>query len=147
MDGSYSVQCPPDQSVHPDIVAFLQSFYSVSDTPGETEKYVDMFTEDSTFVLASKKAAGHAEITTLRQGMWEAVASRKHQLFQIFPFGKGSDEVMLYGTVALQLKNGGSAEIDWAARAELVRSAAGGNYRFKYYQVYLDTGAAAAYKK
>lgn len=60
MDGSYSVQCPPDQSVHPDIVAFLQSFYSVSDTPGETEKYVDMFTEDATFVLASKKAAGHA---------------------------------------------------------------------------------------
>lgn len=69
--------------------------------------------------------------------MWEAVASRKHQLFQIFPFGKGSDEVMLYGTVALQLQNGGSAEIDWAARAELVRSGAGGNYRFKYYQVYL----------
>ncbi|RSL41884.1 hypothetical protein CEP53_012486 [Fusarium sp. AF-6] len=144
---AYSVQCPTDQSIHPDIVTFLQSFYSVSDTPGETEKYVDMFTEDATFVLASKKAAGHSEITTLRQGMWEAVASRKHQLFQIFPFGKGSDELMLYGTVALQLKNGGSAEIDWAARAELVRSAPDGKYRFKYYQVYLDTGAAAAYKK
>lgn len=95
--------------------------------------------------------------------MWEAVASRKHQLFQIFPFGKGSDEVMLYGTVALQLKNGGSAEIDWAARAQLTKSAVSGKYRFKYYQVYLvsflpscdvtvlnqsqDTGAAAAYKK
>lgn len=60
MDGSYSVQCPQDQSVHPDIVSFLQSFYGVSDTPGETEKYVDMFTEDATFVLASKKAAGHS---------------------------------------------------------------------------------------
>ncbi|KAJ3524177.1 hypothetical protein NM208_g12154 [Fusarium decemcellulare] len=147
MDTSYSMQCPSDQSVNPEIVAFLQSFYRISDTPGETAKYVDMFTEDATFVLASKKSEGHAAITTMREGMWDAVASRKHQIFKVFPFGTRSDEVMLYGTVALQLKNGGSAEIDWAGRAELVKAAVDGNYRFKFYQVYLDTGAAAAYKK
>ncbi|KAF5556085.1 fungal specific transcription factor factor [Fusarium napiforme] len=147
MEQSYSVQSPSDQSVPPHVIQFLQAFYAVSDTPGETDKYVDMFAEDATFVLASKKASGHAEITTLRQGMWEAVASRKHTLNKVYPFGAGSDEVMLHGSVALQLKNGGSAEIEWAGRAELEKTAADGKYRLKFYQVYLDTGAAAAYKK
>jgi hypothetical protein len=77
------------------------------------------------------------EITTLRQGMWEAVASRKHTLNKVYPFGAGSDEVMLHGSVALQLKNGGSAEIEWAGRAELEKTAADGKYRLKFYQVYL----------
>ncbi|KAF4966696.1 hypothetical protein FSARC_5640 [Fusarium sarcochroum] len=147
MAESYSVQSPSDQSVRPDIIGFLQSFYSISDTPGETEKYVSMFTEDATFVMASKRASGHAEITPLREGMWDAVASREHTLHKVFPFGAGSEEVMLYGIVALQLKNGGSAEIEWAGRAELQKAASDGKYRFKFYQVYLDTGAAAAYKK
>ncbi|KAF5024567.1 hypothetical protein F66182_3330 [Fusarium sp. NRRL 66182] len=145
MANDYPVQS--DQSVQPDIIDFLQSFYHVSDTPGETTKYVDMFTQDANFVLASKKASGHAEITTLREGMWDAVTSRKHTLYKVFPFGPGAEEVMLYGTVALQLKNGSSAEIEWAARAELARAASDGKFRLKFYQVYLDTGAAAAYKK
>ncbi|KAF5575629.1 uncharacterized protein FTJAE_129 [Fusarium tjaetaba] len=140
MEQSYSVQSPSDQSVPPHVIQFLQAFYAVSDTPGETDKYVDMFAKDATFVLASKKASGHA-------GMWEAVASRKHTLNKVYPFGAGSDEVMLHGSVALQLKNGGSAEIEWAGRAELEKTAADGKYRLKFYQVYLDTGAAAAYKK
>jgi hypothetical protein len=69
--------------------------------------------------------------------MWEAVASRKHTLSKVYPFGAGSDEVMLHGSVALQLKNGGSAEIEWAGRAELEKTAADGKYRLKFYQVYL----------
>lgn len=68
--------------------------------------------------------------------MWEAVASRKHTLQKVYPFGSGSDEVMLYGSVALELKNGGSADIEWAGRAELEKSA-DGKYRLKFYQVYL----------
>jgi hypothetical protein len=68
--------------------------------------------------------------------MWDAVASRKHTLQKVYPFGSGSDEVMLYGSVALELKNGGSADIEWAGRAELDKSA-DGKYRLKFYQVYL----------
>jgi hypothetical protein len=68
--------------------------------------------------------------------MWDAVASRKHTLQKVYPFGSGSDEVMLYGSVALELKNGGSADIEWAGRAELEKSA-DGKYRLKFYQVYL----------
>jgi hypothetical protein len=37
--------------------------------------------------------------------MWEAVASRLHTPMKIFPFGSGSNEVMLYGTVAFTLKD------------------------------------------
>ncbi|KAF4974587.1 hypothetical protein FZEAL_8514 [Fusarium zealandicum] len=147
MDSTYDMQSPSDQSLDSGIVSFLQTFYRVSDTPGETEKYVEMFTDDATFVLASKKAVGHKEITTMREGMWDSVASRKHRISKLFPFGTDANELMLHGTVALTLKNGGSAEIEWAGRAEVVKADADGKYRFKFYQVYLDTGAAAAYKK
>lgn len=68
--------------------------------------------------------------------MWDAVASRKHTLQKVYPFGSGSDEIMLHGSVALELKNGGSADIEWAGRAELEKSA-DGKYRLKFYQVYL----------
>ncbi|CAF3622049.1 hypothetical protein SNK05_010453 [Fusarium graminearum] len=146
MEQQYSIQSPSDESVQPHIIQFIQSFFSVSDTPGDTAKYVDMFTPEATFVVASKKASGHAEITTLREGMWDAVSSRKHTLDKVFSFGSGSDKVMLNGTVALELKNGASAEIEWAGRMELEK-ANDGKYRLKFYQVYLDTGAAAAYKK
>lgn len=68
--------------------------------------------------------------------MWDAVASRKHTLQKVYPFGSDSDEIMLHGSVALELKNGGSADIEWAGRAELEKSA-DGKYRLKFYQVYL----------
>ncbi|KAM5341239.1 hypothetical protein ACJ41O_015348 [Fusarium nematophilum] len=146
MGDSYEMQCPGDQSVDPEIIDFLKSFYRVSDTPGETDRYLEMFVPDATFILASKKASGHAEIRPMREGMWDSVVSRKHQIFKVFPFGKGSNEVMLYGTVALQLKNGNAASIEWAARAEFAKSTSG-EYKFQFYQVYLDTGSTAAYKK
>lgn len=38
--------------------------------------------------------------------MWAVVASRLHTPVKIFPFGEGSKEVMLYGTVAYGLKDG-----------------------------------------
>lgn len=60
MEQSYSVQSPSDQSVQPHVIQFLQSFYAISDTPDVTERYVDMFTEDATFVVASKKASGRS---------------------------------------------------------------------------------------
>ncbi|RGP80777.1 fungal specific transcription factor [Fusarium longipes] len=145
MEQQYSIQTPSDDSVQPHIIEFIKSFYSISDTFGETGKYVDMFTPDATFIVASKKASGHGEITTLREGMWDAVSSRKHTLDKVYSFGSGTNQVMLNGTVALELKNGGSAEIEWAGRMEL--EANDGKHRLKFYQVYLDTGAAAAYKK
>lgn len=79
--------------------------------------------------------------------MWDAVAARKHTVPQIFPFGPGSREFMLHGTVDLRLKNGTETALDWAGRAKLVRSDDDGEWRMGFYQVYLDTGAAAAYKK
>lgn len=102
--------------------------------------------------------------------MWTAVDSRKHAVPKIFPFGNNADEFMLYGTVDLTLKNGGSASLEWAGRAKVVKSATDGKLRMSFYQVYLvstsplmndplmndamladsslkDTGATNAYKK
>lgn len=78
-----------------------------------------------------------SEITTTRHGMWSTVASRKHSVPKIFPFGSNPDEFMLYGTVALGLKNGTETELEWAGRAHVVKSSTDGKWRMNYYQIYL----------
>ncbi|KAJ4993638.1 fungal specific transcription factor [Stagonosporopsis vannaccii] len=118
---------------------FFEEFYATSDTPDAHEKYIENFTKDATLIMASKKANGSDEILALRKGMWEKVASRKHQAVKIFPFGPHSDECMLYGTVKYGLKAGGESGLDWAARAHLVKD--DGKVKMDFYQVYLDTGA------
>lgn len=69
--------------------------------------------------------------------MWAKVASRKHTINKIFPFGSGSEEVMLYGTVALVFKDGTSGDVDWAGRAVVTKDTPDGKYRMKFYQIYL----------
>jgi hypothetical protein len=50
--------------------------------------------------------------------MWAAVASRLHTPIKIFPFGSGSNEVMLYGTVAYTLKDERKANVRPRCRVE-----------------------------
>jgi len=90
-------------------------------------------------VMASKVGRGREEILQIRKGMWEKVASRLHRPIKIFPFGEGADEVMLYGTVAYTLKDGRKADVEWGARANMVKD--GGKWKMGFYQVYLDTAA------
>lgn len=54
-----------------------------------------------------------AEILTIRKGLWTAVSSRQHTIIKIFPFGSGSNELMLYGTVAYTLKDGKKADVSF----------------------------------
>lgn len=68
--------------------------------------------------------------------MWAAVATRKHSVSKIFPFGSGSNEFMLYGLVKYTAKTGQQSTKEWAGRAELVEDASG-ELKFKFYQVYL----------
>lgn len=67
--------------------------------------------------------------------MWEKVAKRSHKPVKIFPFGAGSDEVMLFGTVEYELKDGKKASVDWAARAHFAQE--DGALKMDFYQVYL----------
>lgn len=67
--------------------------------------------------------------------MWERVAIRSHKPAMVFPYRPNSSEVMLFGTVDYGLKDGGSASLDWAARAILTKQE--GSIKMSFYQVYL----------
>jgi len=71
----------------------------------------------------------------LRQGLWEKVSNRAHFPEKVYPFGANSDEVMLYGSVKYELKDGKKATVDWAARAHLTKE--DGQAKLDFYQVYL----------
>lgn len=75
------------------------------------------------------------EILAFRKGMWEKVKSRLHKPTKIFPFGQNTDEVMLYGTVDYELKDGRKTAVDWAARGHLVKEDS--VVKMDFYQVYL----------
>ncbi|KYK54106.1 hypothetical protein DCS_06062 [Drechmeria coniospora] len=155
MASPYKAEYPPNVSVDADIVQFFEAFYRVSDTAGAHEQYVDMLTEEATFIMASKRCrgrdgtspsawpgptlltCGEKEILPARMAMWTAVDSRRHTISKIVPFASGAHEFFIYGVVSLGLKSGGKPDVDWAARAELVKSAADGRWRMKFYQVYL----------
>jgi hypothetical protein len=75
------------------------------------------------------------EILELRKGMWAAIRARRHTVVKVFPFGPLSKEVMLYGTVTYEFKDGGEGKVPWAARAMMVQN--GEAWKMKFYQVYL----------
>ena len=59
MAHSYTFETPA-VSLDQDIISFFQSFYAISDTPGNHPTYVDQFAEDATFIVAGKKNQGHS---------------------------------------------------------------------------------------
>jgi hypothetical protein len=67
--------------------------------------------------------------------MWEKVAKRSHRPIKIFSFGPGSDEVMLYGTVDYELKDGKKAHVEWGGRSHFTHE--DGELKMDLYQVYL----------
>lgn len=146
----YKSSYPSTPEVPSSLRQFFEIFYKISDTPEAHEKYVDCFTKDAVFIMASAKVEGSDDILSLRHKMWSAVSSRSHHPTKIFPFAPVSEseaEVMLYGKVEYGFKEGGSDGKDWAARALLVNSGSKdeldglGGWKMKFYQVYLDTAA------
>ncbi|EME89055.1 uncharacterized protein MYCFIDRAFT_185494 [Pseudocercospora fijiensis CIRAD86] len=135
----YTASVPSDGAVKPEIRAFFEKFYAVSDTPGGHEQYADMFTGDGTLIMGPNKTQGRDNIIKMREGMWVKVAKRSHQPKQLYPFGSGSNDIMLFGTVDYTLREGGSTSLDWAARARFVEHQ--GGLKLDHYQVYLDTAS------
>ncbi|KAK4635397.1 hypothetical protein CLAFUW4_00642 [Fulvia fulva] len=140
----HSASAPQAGEVKPEIKAFFERFYAISDTPDDHEKYADMFTENAKLIMASNAVEGRDAIIQMRYGMWEKVAKRSHVPQQLYPFGSGSDDIMLYGTVDYELKDGKSANVEWAARAHFTN--AEGDLKMDFYQVYLDTAAMSRAK-
>ncbi|KAL6250956.1 hypothetical protein RBB50_001164 [Rhinocladiella similis] len=139
---TYTGATPPDLNVDPRIVSFFEKFYAVSDDPNAHEDYAQSFLPDADFAMGAKKTQGYDGILALRHGLWSGpIKSRKHKLIKIFPFGAGSNELMLYGTVDYGLKNGKDVTCEWAARAVMAEHQ--GGLRFKLYQVYVDSTPVA----
>jgi hypothetical protein len=135
MSSSYTSSYP-GTTFSPAYKQFFESFYKISDTPDAHAQYVDQFTPDAKLIMASRQCDGSEEILALRKGMWEKVKSRKHTPTKIFPFGENANEVMLFGIVEYEMKEGDKEVcVDWAARACLVEE--GGTVQMRFYQVYL----------
>lgn len=132
---SYSFSTPPSTTLDPGIVKFLENFYKVSDTPSAHDAYADSFADDATFQIGIKQVKGKPDILTMRKGMWDAVTSRLHTVYKVFPYGEGATELMLYGRVQYGMKDGREVGLDWAGRAEMVQDK--GEWKFLFYQVYL----------
>ncbi|SGZ33499.1 BQ5605_C041g11970 [Microbotryum silenes-dioicae] len=139
---------------------FIKAFYSVSDVPGATDKYVDFLTEDVDFIMGLKAIHGvpgqsehlqepvrylsanvvrrHMLVTAssavrkMRETMWSDVTT--HQIWALrhvlIPL-----HFVLTCQVSYGLKNGTSVEdVGWAARMVFAQ---GGELKMKSYQAAL----------
>ncbi|KAF2159269.1 hypothetical protein M409DRAFT_60969 [Zasmidium cellare ATCC 36951] len=140
----YSAAVPGDGQVRPEIKAYFEQFYKVSDTPDGHETYADFFTKDGKLIMGSNTVEGRDAIIKMRHGMWEKVAKRSHKPKQLYAFGSGSDDIMLFGDVGYELKDGRSTTLEWAAHAHFTK--AEGELKMDFYQVYLDTAAMSSAK-
>ncbi|EHY56236.1 hypothetical protein HRR83_008748 [Exophiala dermatitidis] len=139
---TYKGQTPSTIEVDPRVVSFFENFYAVSDNPTAHDEYVSSLTPDADFIMGTKKARGSDDILAIRKALWTGpVKTRKHKLEKIFPFGKDSHEVMVYGSVDYGLKNGKEVTVDWAGRAKFVEHQ--GSLKMSFYQVYLDSAPVA----
>jgi len=156
----YRADVPASNLVKPEIRDYYEHFYAVSDTPDAHQKYAELYTKNAKLIMASNEANGRdgtqrcgnsphvvedsrvlratdglTEIVKMRHGMWEKVAKRSHKPTKLFSFGGDSDEVMLYGTVDYELKDGRRANVDWSARSHFTHE--DGQLKMDFYQVYL----------
>ncbi|KAL7938987.1 hypothetical protein V8C35DRAFT_93654 [Trichoderma chlorosporum] len=136
----------PDALPDAEIRTFISNFYSISDRPEANEQWVAQFLKDATVAIGPAKASGQEELRTMREGMWSAVAERKHTVIKVFPGqfddaadGKGC-ELMLHGDVAYKTKDGNSSTIPWAGHGVLRRvpdESGQEAWKFAEYRVYL----------
>lgn len=122
-------------NVSPKVAALVQRLYSASDVgPAGHHAYVDLFAPDAILVMGAAKFDGHDGILSWRQKGWEAVSGRLHIVQGVFA-GKDPKEVMTYGTVNYDNKDGTKKEgVEWAAH--LVTDG-GDEPKIKFYQVYI----------
>lgn len=58
MPHSYKSEYPAGVQIDDGIKHYFEEFYRTSDTPDVHEKYVDLFTNDATLIVGSKKGVG-----------------------------------------------------------------------------------------
>lgn len=57
---TYRSQTPSSSPLKQTHAEFFENFYKISDDPTRTDEYVQSFTKNAVFVLASKKAEGES---------------------------------------------------------------------------------------
>lgn len=70
-----------------------------------------------------------------RLAMWDSVQERQHIVHKAFPFGNDSTEFMIFGLVSYVLRSGDKKGVEWAGRAQLVKSS--GRWKLQFYQIWL----------
>ncbi|WEW58227.1 hypothetical protein PRK78_003695 [Emydomyces testavorans] len=113
---------------------FFKAFFATSDDGTAHDKYPLFFTEDAKLIMGDKVGVGHAEILTVRQGMWAAVSSR-HHTYTYFTSPEAPNTVMLAGNVKYGMKDGSQKDTDWVAKA--IFEGEGKHRKLGFYQVFL----------
>ncbi|GMK55619.1 hypothetical protein CspeluHIS016_0206750 [Cutaneotrichosporon spelunceum] len=124
-----------NDSISPKVVSLVNRLYAASDVgPVGHQHYVDLYTPDATLVMGPSTFNGHEAILGWRQKGWEAVSGRTHVCQGVFA-GKNPNEVMMYGTVTYDMKDGTRKEgIEWSAH---LLTDGEPEPKIKFYQVYI----------
>ncbi|KAK9435992.1 putative Fungal specific transcription factor [Metarhizium brunneum] len=94
--------------------------------------------------MGNDRGRGEQEIRELRSKMWSTVQERRHSVVKVFPASfqdlESEDqecELMLFGEVTLQTKDGQSQVVPWAGHVVLKKDKTGEKEecKFAHYRV------------
>ncbi|PWN88918.1 hypothetical protein FA10DRAFT_267540 [Acaromyces ingoldii] len=153
--------------VSPAISAFVGRFYELSDDGSKHSEYADQFSYPSAsssspgtaffFQIGPMAPASTREgVLAWRNKAWESVARRKHTIHDVYvlPAGKGDmdakakdgsvpGELMLYGRVDYEKKDGSKAAATWGGRMVFDTDlyASSGELKMTHYRVWITPDA------
>lgn len=101
------------------IATFIEKFYRVSDTPDIHQEYAEHFVDDParlSFQIGPMQASNARDsILAWRREKWQGVTRRKHVVNAVFVNPERQHDIMLDGTVEMDV-NGSKARFHWAGR-------------------------------
>ncbi|KAH8894524.1 hypothetical protein GQ53DRAFT_744692 [Thozetella sp. PMI_491] len=112
-------------ALDPAVRAHIESFYRAADREDGTGDWANHFSPDAIAKKSPDEVKGREALKSWIASSWSNIESREHIVYRVFPFGDGTDEVMLHGCTKQNLKDGNKRVFTWAARLRFVKTDTG----------------------
>ncbi|KAF5023724.1 hypothetical protein F66182_4228 [Fusarium sp. NRRL 66182] len=125
-----------------DLVARYFALADSKDSDAGHRMATEVFTESATVVGANGTLKGFKDIARSRDNAWTAVTFRRHTISETFAAQGEASELVLLGSVYMEVVNGKSLDCPFAIRVKVERH--GDQPRFSFVELFANSAPIAA---
>ncbi|KAJ9614386.1 hypothetical protein H2200_002522 [Cladophialophora chaetospira] len=93
----------------------IEKLFRAADDPtrGGSASFTECFSATGEVVARGYDLKGHDEIFKFREGAWDPISGRRHEVRKVYLSASGDDDVMVLGRAEMRHKNGRSLTQDF----------------------------------